>query len=174
MELRKLAIILGFGLFFSLLANMFMAGLLMGRTAAPDKERVSSAWVEKDQELRQNLSAEDRAAVKKAMEGTRGRFQALRQELQAAQENVQQAMNAEPFDQAALDAALRIEKEKKMEMLQQMRLARQSAMQNLSPEGQKALQRFGRGGEGRGERQRPFMRNRPQQNEKMPDPGQTP
>lgn len=170
MDLRKLTIMLGIGLFLSLSANMFLAGVMMGRAVSPPVPAgaigaVDTGWAKKDKDLRQNLSPKDREAVKAAMEGVRGRFQALRTELEAAQESVRQATNAEPFDQAALDAALRAEKEKKMEMLREMRQVKQGAMQNLSPEGQAVLQRFGQGGgEGAG-RKRFFQRQRQQHQE---------
>lgn len=180
MELRKLTFILAIGLFLSLSANMFLAGMVMGRAAGGpgniSGELAQKDLIEKDKALRENLSAKDREAVQAAMEGMRPRLQALRQELRAAQDEVQQAMNAEPFDQSALDAALYAEKEKKMKMLGEIRQVKQIAMQNLSPEGQQALQRFGKGGAGRfkerlqqrqdngfsGREQRPFLRNREQ------------
>lgn len=178
MGLRKLTIILGIGLFFSLSANMFLAGMLMGRSVSGQTETSatpssSARLAKKDKELRQNLSADDQQAVKAAMESSREKFRTLREELKTAQENVRLATNAEPFDQAALDEALRAEKEKKMEILSAMRQTRKNVMQNLSPEGQKALQRFGQSGSGRfsGRLQqrdgadtgqgRPFLRNRP-------------
>lgn len=143
MTLNKLSIALGISLFLSLSANLFLGGMLLGKTVSRSDGKGRAEWEKKDEQLRQALSGDDRKVLQEAMRGSREKFKALREELEAARKSVTEAMSAVPSDQAVLDEFLRIEKEKKAELLRLMQQTRQEALQRLSPEGRDALQKMG-------------------------------
>lgn len=146
MPSRKTVVILSVALFLSLLANCFMAGMLAGKAAGRGKP--SATWERQDHDLRQKLSEDDRKILKDSMQAGREKFSSLRKELNLARQRVETAMNADPFDQAALDEALRTEAAKKTEFLAHTRESRLEAMKKLSPEGQEALKKLGQRGRG--------------------------
>ena len=171
MNRDKLVIILGAALFISLSTNLFVAGIMLGRSynhgGAPEhaKEEPRAEWQKRDEELRSKLSEPDRAIVKSAMQQRRPQFQALRQALEAAHDKVLDAQGAEPFNKAALDAALHDEAEKKTALVQSLRQARDEVGGQLSPEGRALFNKLGpgarfgegrrRGGDGDGNDRRP-------------------
>jgi Spy/CpxP family protein refolding chaperone len=172
MNRDKLLIILGAALFISLTANLFAAGILFGRSydagKGPDARRAE--WQKKDEELRKKLSESDKKIIKAGMQQRREQFHALKDALDAARQKVEDAQMATPFDQAALDTALKAEQEKKTALLEAMRKAREDISAKLSPEGRETFSKLavgkrfggggghwrGRGGDRGGER--PFWR----------------
>lgn len=147
MNRDKLLIILGAALFISLTANLFAAGLLFGRSyeagRGPDAGRAE--WQKKDEELRKQLSESDKKIIKAGMQQRREQFHALKDDLEAARQKVEDAQMATPFDQTALEAALKAEQEKKTALLQSMRQARDEISAKLSPEGRDAFSKLGAG-----------------------------
>ncbi len=143
MNREKLTIVLGAALLISLVGNFYMAGLMMGRSySAREQHGPGEAgephrgeWQRREAEMRRQMSPADREILKKAMQERRPKFQALRQQLEEAHQKVEDAQNAEPFDQKALDETMQAERDKKSELLQAQRQARQEIMQQLSPEG---------------------------------------
>lgn len=142
MPSRKTVIVLSVALFLSLLANCFMAGMLAGK-ATGGRGKAVSTWEKQDHDLRQKLSEDDRKILKESMQAGREKFGSLRKGLNEARQRVETAMNADPFDQAALDEALRAEAALKTEFLAHTRKSRMEAMKKLSPEGQEALKKLG-------------------------------
>jgi len=153
MKLDKLTIVLGALLFLSLSANMFMAGLMIGHSVeagTPPREAAgkSSAdgradeWKQRDQQIQKKLSAEDRAVVEAAKAKDGPQILALRQALKDAHGKVEAAQAAEPFDQAAVDDALKEEAAAKSALVKAMRAARQNVLEKLSPEGRETVKAF--------------------------------
>lgn len=160
MNRDKLLMVLGAVLFISLATNFFMAGLMLSHSytrGGGEQQREGDGrgeWQKRDEELRRKLSDADRGVLKAAMQQHRPQIQALKQALDDARQKVAQAQNAEPFDKAALDAALRDESDKKTALLQTIRQTRDEISKQLSPEGQAVFSklgpgsRFGGGGDG--------------------------
>lgn len=150
MPVNKLVIVLGALLFVSLAGNFFMGGVLIGKTmSGQERYDRKEEWEKRDRMLKARLSEDDRNILKGKMEAKREKFRELKGSLDDARAQVEAAMEAKPFDQAALDEALRREKEAKMTLLNSMREAKQEAMEGLSPEGRKTLEEMGREREGR-------------------------
>jgi Spy/CpxP family protein refolding chaperone len=155
MNRDKLVIILGAALFLSLAGNFFMAGKMLGGSYEHGMEAGPPAdWQKRDEEMRKKLSESDRNILKTSMQQHRPQIQALKEELANARQKVWDAQNAQPFDQAALDAALKDESEKKIAFLHMIRQTREEISTKLSPEGQATFSklgpgaRWGSGGEG--------------------------
>jgi uncharacterized membrane protein len=165
MNREKLVVILGAALFMSLAGNLYMAGLMAGRSYSghdqqqqhgpreAGERRGEGEWQKRAEEMRRQMSPADREIFNKAMKERQPKFQALRQQMDEIHQKVEDAQNAEPFDQKALDDALQAERDKKAEVFQARRQARQETMQQLSPEGREIFskvlrQRFGDGPEG--------------------------
>jgi len=154
MVLNKTSIVLAAGLFLSLSANFFMAGLMLGNAVSdsppapvsaapqnPDDAR-RAEWKQREEALRAALSAPDREIVSAATEAHRVTFDAMKAKLDDARQAVMTAMSAEPFDQQALDAAIQTETELKASLLREMYSARRAVMEKLSPEGREILQKM--------------------------------
>lgn len=152
MKSDKLTAVLAAGLFLSLSVNFFFAGRMLGdavhadpmpSAAAPDTraERDSrrEEWKKREEALHAALSEEDRAIMLAAKAGHDAIFESMREKLDAARSRVGEAMEAEPFDQSTLDAAIAAEGEVKAQLLREMTAARRSVMERLSPEGRKLL-----------------------------------
>lgn len=130
MHNKKNALLAGV-LFLSLLANMFMGGILLGNSYR--------AWhPEKSEELREKLSAGDRQIVQKEMKAQKGAFNLLRKDLGDARVKIEEALQANDPD--ALEEALRDEKNIKTNILKLIQESRVAAMEKMSPEGKAALQ----------------------------------
>ncbi|MDD9900677.1 MAG: periplasmic heavy metal sensor [Alphaproteobacteria bacterium] len=124
-------------LFISLAGNVFLGGIIVGRTI----DRATPAWVQKDQQLENRLSAQDRAALDSVMSAQKPVLANLKTALDVARKDVRRALDAD--DPAALDAALQRERMAKAALLRQMRDARHAAWEKLSPEGREALKDAG-------------------------------
>lgn len=149
MTTGKLAAILGVLLFLSLAGNVFMAGYVIGQKAggaapeqhAPENDK-RKAWQKRDEALRQKLSPDDLRIFESARDKNRPRIEALKADLEKARENVMAAQTAEPFDQQALDAAVKEEAEKKTVFLQAIREMRKDIFTQLSPEGRREMRKL--------------------------------
>jgi Spy/CpxP family protein refolding chaperone len=142
MTQSKLVTVLGVSLFLSLGANLLLGGMMLGKSySRPGWGERHADWQQRDAQLRRDLPAADYKIVKEAMQKRRDQFKALREELDAAREEISAAENAQPFDQAALDAALRAEHDKKTALLKLMRETREGLSQQLSPEGRKIFEK---------------------------------
>lgn len=141
MKIDKIAIILGALLFLSLSGNMFMAGLMLGHSvnAGGGKPERDAEWKQRDEQLQKKLSPADRAVVEAAKRKARPKIDALRKALNDAQARLAAAQAAEPYDQSAIDAAVKAEADAKAEILKAMRQARQDVMEQLSPEGRETV-----------------------------------
>lgn len=141
MTSARLIAVLGVSLFLSLSANFFLAGVMLGNSYGNE----SSAWGsdrsnhDKREEVLRRLPAADREILEQAARKNHSDLDVLRGGLEAARQEVKDAMKAEPFDQDALDAALRAEKEKKMDLLRRIHDARRAAISRLSPEGRAVI-----------------------------------
>lgn len=133
---QKIVPVLGFALFLSLAANFFMGGLLMGGYMQAPPPGVHPGRVAI---LQQKLSPDDQAILKKAMMENRARFDALREEIQESHQKAAAAAHAEPFDQDALDDALKDEDDAKKEMFAFIKKVRGETLDKLSPEGRQAI-----------------------------------
>lgn len=135
--------ILGGALFVSLVANLFLGGMILGHNlgrAAP--QDVRAEWRQRSEDMRQHLSKADEKILKSAMKDNQKKFEEMRNDLEDIRQDIKAATHAQPFDQETLDAALREENQKKKEIIQLMKDAREEVMQKLSPEGVKILQRM--------------------------------
>ncbi|MEZ0260887.1 MAG: periplasmic heavy metal sensor [Alphaproteobacteria bacterium] len=144
----KIITVLGTALFLSLSANLFMGGKMLGQSYhhGGDKggwEQRREEWKKRDMALREKLNEADRAIVKEHMEGQRERFKAMRETLDAAEDKVDAAKAADPFDRAALETALREQAEKKAALIGTMRETRAAMLEKLSPEGREIMKKNG-------------------------------
>jgi uncharacterized membrane protein len=146
MKTEKTVILLGAALFISLSANLFMGGLMLGHSFTPrqmaqrgDDGKDHPNWKKRDEELRARLAPADRKILKETMQANRAAFMALRQKLTAAQQAVETAMNAKPFDRAALADAMNDEQAAKMKVLDKMRSVRDALADKVSPEARTIL-----------------------------------
>jgi len=145
----KIIVVLGAALFISLSANLFMGGKMLGQSyhhgggprGGEDNRR--EEWKKRDAALRAKLNETDRAIVKEHMEGQREKFKAMKATLEAAEDKVDAAKAAEPFDRAALEAALKEHAEKKAELIGTMRETRAAMLEKLSPEGREVMKKNG-------------------------------
>jgi len=135
MKLDKLVTLLGAALFISLSLNLFLAGLMAGRSY---DENPGARWERKDMHMRERLSDSDRKILKDAMQANRAKFEALKKGLDDSRSHLQEAMQAN--DQDALKEALADETGKKEQLLRLMQDTRAAALEKLSPEGRKTLQ----------------------------------
>lgn len=184
MKLDKLVIILGALLFLSLSGNMFMAGLMIGHSVEADREAPARGpdarpedarqdeWKQRDQQIQKKLSAEDRAVVEAAKAKDGPQIVALRKTLKEAHAKVEAAQSAEPFDQAAVDDALKAEAAAKSDLVKAMRAARQNVLEKLSPEGRETVKAFApwKKQGARGQRRREDMGERDAPNPPQPLP----
>lgn len=135
----KRNILCGVLFFLSLTANVFMGSLLLGEHLRGGKE---GRWQERQAYLEKNLSAEDRAVLKEGFGKGREDFKAHREKMREAKAAVFAAMRSEPFDQKALDDALKAEQALKAEMMMSFRKKREDVMKNLSPEGREVMKKM--------------------------------
>ena len=135
--------ILAVTLFLSLAANVFLGSHVVGRYFSQDGDCRHSEWRKKDTALREKLSAADRAVLEENRGKHRAQFKQARQAVEVARAEVYAASHAEPFDQAALDAALAAESKAKAAMLSLIREKKASIMRRLSPEGQAVFKAVG-------------------------------
>lgn len=153
MVFNKLSMALAAALFLSLSVNFFMAGLMLGNAVSPQppvaeeqktqmspEEARRAEWQKRDEALRAALSPADRDIVQAHTEANKQTFEELKTKLDAARQNVASAMTADPFDQAALDAAIEAETEIKATFMREMYSARRAVTEELSPEGRKIFQ----------------------------------
>ena len=140
MKLTKPIIALSAALFVSLLANLFMGGLLLGHRMGQEKPSPRAEMKARTKELRQRLSDKDEAVLKESMRDNQKKFEEMRKDLEDIRQDIQAATHAMPFNQETLDEALKEEKQKKMEILRLMQEARKEVMEKLSPEGVQILQ----------------------------------
>lgn len=134
MKKPKLIPILLVALLVSLSVNLYIGGHHLGRfvSAGPcDRQE----WRAREEALKENLSPADYDIVRAHKAEKKKLFRADRERLDDARIAVERAMQAEPFDQAALDAALEQERVLKADMLQRMRASRDALKAELSPEG---------------------------------------
>lgn len=82
----------------SLLVNLFVVSLVVGRFLRPEPDR---QW----REMSRNASPELQAAIAEIRDGRRNAFQENREEIKEARERVYAALAAEPFDAEELRAA---------------------------------------------------------------------
>ncbi|MBI1216004.1 MAG: periplasmic heavy metal sensor [Alphaproteobacteria bacterium] len=153
MKLEKIVTILGAGLFISMSANLFMGGLMLGHNFTPrhamqqagddDRDQDHANWRKRDEELRKKLSEGDRRVLRETMQANRDQFQGLRQKLKDAQQQVQETLNAQPFDKDALSAAMGEEQRAKLAVLEKMHGVRDALLQKVSPEGRAVLEKTG-------------------------------
>lgn len=136
MKIDKPVAILGVLLFVSLVANLFMGGILLGHRMGPPM----AEWQVRGGDARPHLSEKDEKILKNAMRDNQKEFEEMRKDLEDIRQDIKAATHAEPFDQDVLDAALREEQKKKMEILQLMQETRKEVLQKLSPEGVRTLQ----------------------------------
>ena len=149
MKVDKLVIILGAALFLSLSVNLFVAGLMVGQSVEsrddkkdPDADPKKAEWQKRDAQLREKLSSPDRDILEAARKENHDKIEGLRNALDDAHSKVEEAQNAEPFDQQAFDAAVSAEAAKKAELLKTVRALRQEVMQKMSPEGRAEMQKL--------------------------------
>lgn len=144
MKLDKRTMILSAALFVSLVANLFLGGMILGHhlgRAAPQDARAE--WrQQRSEDMRRHLSKADEKILKSAMKDNQKKFEEMRNDLEDIRQDIKAASHAEPFDQETLDAALREENQKKKEIIRLMKDTRREVMKKLSPEGVKILQRM--------------------------------
>lgn len=153
MVFNKLSMALAAALFLSLSMNFFMAGLMLGNAVAPQPaaaaeqpaqispdEARRAEWQKRDEALRAALSPADREIVQAHTEANKQTFEGMKTTLDEARQRVAAAMMSDPFDQAALDAAIEAETEIKATFMREMYRARRAVTEELSPEGRKIFQ----------------------------------
>ena len=145
MKTDKWIAVLGSVLFVSLSINLFMAGMVVGRTMRPPHEMMTDA-VAQDHQLRDGLSDSDRQVLKQAMEANRAKIMKLHDDIESIKKDMQNLIRSEHFDEKALEAVLTAEKDKKMQFLELIHETRETAMKQMSPEGRRILSKMSRMG----------------------------
>lgn len=154
--MNRLAVVFGAALFLSLAGNLFMAGYMIGHRASavdapappgPPRESAShedrrAEWKKRDAELRRHLSDADRKIFEEVKARDQAKVDALRDALDAARGRVESAQNADPFDRAALEEAMRQETMAKAEFLSTVRGLRKEIAGRISPEGRALMEKF--------------------------------
>ena len=122
-------------LFVSLAGNFFLGGMMLAQKMGGYQGRPDIMSMN-------DFTEKDRDILKKSMEDTRKKMSAVRKDLDDIRKDVQAAMHADPFDQESLDEALKMEKEKKAEILRIIRAAREEVMGQLSENGRRVVQKM--------------------------------
>jgi uncharacterized membrane protein len=104
---RRLAGILGFALFVSLAANVFLGSVAAGRwlSEPPKRERTSTGLQRELRGMVEELPEAQRRPLIERWDAYRATDRQTRERYATVRQQVQQAMMAEPFDRAALEAA---------------------------------------------------------------------
>jgi uncharacterized membrane protein len=139
MKFDRVTVSLSAALFMSLVGNLFLGGIILGENVKDLP--IQAEWMQKSAILRHQLSPKDEKILKASMRENQKRFNEMRRDLEDIRRDIKAATHAVPFDQETLDAALKEEKQKKLEILRLMQEARKEVMKKLSPEGVKALQK---------------------------------
>jgi uncharacterized membrane protein len=147
---------LALGLFLSLAGNLFLAGLYAGawfgdgegETVATDDGRNGRDGREGDEPrlLRRMIAAvpaAERPEFEAALQAHRPALIAAGVALRAARRKVGDALTAEPFDRAALEAALAESRRGYADLYKITHLAVAAAAERLSPEGRRQLAEVG-------------------------------
>jgi len=111
---------IGFVLLISLALNLLVAGFFIAHKLRPEKyRRITGPGYTQliPRKFFFDVSADRRAELVGAMRGHRKLFRGHRRELRDAARLVADALQAEPFDQAALDAALQGFRGKSVELI---------------------------------------------------------
>ena len=135
-------------MFLSLLGNMFFIGLWVGSPFQYTTDTSSVTYEsdyqavqikDLDTELREQLPSQDKQLLRSQMKEVKNKFEKQKNAVREARRAVRKAMYAEPFDQAALDDALKSERAAKQDMYTLINSTRRKMAKELSPKGRKAL-----------------------------------
>jgi uncharacterized membrane protein len=127
-------------LFVSLALNLLLAGFVGGRLLAPlyhhPPEHTPAALIER---LVRALPERDGTVLRAAFKANAAKIATLAAELEQARLDVRLKLSAEPFDKAALEAAMNKARDKRMALYKAMQSVVLDAVGNLSPEGRSRL-----------------------------------
>jgi len=138
MKTDKIVGLMGAVLFASLSVNIFMAGMVVGKSVSPAPKVVADD-VAQDQRLRDGLSDADKLVLKHAMDANRKKITRLHDDIEKIKQDLRDIIKKDSVDEKALDAVLETRKNKELALLQLMHETRKAAMDNLSPEGRTIL-----------------------------------
>ncbi|TVQ84184.1 MAG: periplasmic heavy metal sensor [Micavibrio sp.] len=150
MHTQKIIILLSALLFLSLAGNLFALGYWLGSGVGQNPVAISAAEETVAPEDTQNirridrdfssrLPEEDREIIRARMRENRTLMREHKQNLEDAKQAAHEAMNAEPFDQGRLDAALAQEQAARETLQSVMTETRRNMAKELSPEGRRAF-----------------------------------
>lgn len=141
MKINHLMALLGAVLFVSLSVNIFMAGMVVGKSVSPAPKAASDAAAQ-DRQLREGLSDVDKLVLKQAMDANRKKITQLHDDIEKIKQDLRNIIKKDPVDEKALDAVLEIRKNKELAMLELVHETRKAAMDKLSPEGRAILSKI--------------------------------
>lgn len=118
-------------LFLSICLNVFVGGLIAGRMTSGDP-----APLRRDSELQRFIATvprDARPAMRQAFRANRSELQDLNAEVQAARMDAAALVAAEPFDRAAFEAALAIDRERSLTLQAAVHAVIAEAIEQLPP-----------------------------------------
>ncbi|MFI4988524.1 MAG: periplasmic heavy metal sensor, partial [Alphaproteobacteria bacterium] len=136
---RTKAWLLQLVLFVSLAINLFVAGYFVARLWEHHRPDGPPGPMMLAERLAAPLNEKDRELLLSAWKANQPKLAGLNAELQAARRNVRAKLTAEPFDRAALAAAMAEARAKHLTVDEAIQSVILDAVVNFSPEGRKLL-----------------------------------
>ncbi len=134
---NKPSFIIGIILFLSLSANFFLLGLNFGGGSQDKNKKYYSH--QQDTELRKRLPEADKKILKEAMENGKAELSSRKTEYLKAKTNARKLMQSDEIDLDAIEKAILLENDKKIELMSFMNQLKIKASKELSKDGLKAL-----------------------------------
>ncbi len=133
---KRVVVILSIVLFLSLTANVFFAGIFLGKNWSEINFLQGS---QDENAFAQKILPQDRAVIQGVLADNKDQMTRLRSEMRQIKSALRKAYESPEADQKTIDRLLTQEKENKAAMIALTRRMRQDINSQLSPEGQKAL-----------------------------------
>lgn len=124
----------------SVALNLFLAGMMIAWHMRPPPPPPPGPWFERMiQRMSADLPPADRAILQSSYEARRQELDRMDKEVQAAREKVSAAMRAQPYDPAALEAAMAAARDVREPVIETVEQAVAEAATKMSPEGRAKL-----------------------------------
>jgi uncharacterized membrane protein len=138
MKTERMIGVLGAVLFASLAINIFMGGMVVGKSVSTAPKAVSDDAAQ-DRQLRDTMSDADKLVLKQAMDANRKKITQLHDDIEKIKQDLRNIIKKDSVDEKALNAVLETRKNKELQMLELAHETRKAAMEKLSPEGRAIL-----------------------------------
>lgn len=124
----------------SVALNLFLAGMMIAWHMRPPPPPPPGPWFERMiQRMSADLPPADQAILRSSYEARRQELDRMDKEVQAAREKVSAAMRAQPYDPAALEAAMAAARDVREPVIETVEQAVAEAAAKMSPEGRTKL-----------------------------------